>query len=348
MPPVITVKNLNKTYRIFKKQPGLAGAIKSFFNRQYEPKIAVDNVSFDIAQGELVGFLGANGAGKTTTLKMLAGLLNPTSGDANVLGFTPHERKNNFRKQFSIVLGQKNQLWWDLPAMDSFLLLKEIYEIDDAAFHAQIKLLTELLDVVDKLGVQLRRLSLGERMKMELIGSLLHAPKVLFLDEPTIGLDVVAQKSIREFIKTYNREQQTTILLTSHYMQDIEELCQRVIIIDAGKLFFDGPLTDISGRFNSEKVLTLAFSQPVSLAELSRFGRITDAADKESDLTGDTDAVAATATLTAATAMHVSLRVDRTRISEISAAILSRFAVHDLNIEEVPIEDIIRNIFAKK
>lgn len=362
--PVISVKHLNKTYRIFKKEAGLWGSVQSFFNRKYEDKAAVSDVSFDIEQGELVGFLGANGAGKTTTLKMLSGLLTPTSGEAYVLGFEPHKRDNAFRKQFSIVLGQKNQLWWDLPAMDSFLLLKEIYEIPDADFKRELEMLSELLTVGDKLGIQLRRLSLGERMKCELIGSLLHSPKVLFLDEPTIGLDVVAQKAIRDFIKSYSRERRTTIILTSHYMQDIEELCERVIIIGGGKLFFDGALSAIIDRFASEKLLMLEFSKPVALKALEVFGTVETGSEDEPESfhavgeggaggeaneanghQGVQTAVKSPAKTLQET-LRATVRVDRTRISEISAAILSQFPVHDLNIEEVPIEDIIRKIFA--
>lgn len=321
----ISVERLRKEYRSLKKEPGLGGALKSLFKRQYFTHVAVDDVSFELKTGELVGFLGANGAGKTTTLKILSGLLYPTSGKVSVLGYVPWERKNAFRRQFSIVLGQKNQLLWDLPAEDSFLLLKEIYEIADKDYAAQLGRLASLLDVEDKLHVQLRRLSLGERMKMELIGALLHSPKALFLDEPTIGLDVVAQKSIREFIKRYNEEEQTTILLTSHYMQDIETLCKRVIIIDAGKIFFDGALEEIIGQFSSEKLLSLEFASPVEREQIERFGRVEEYSP-----------------------LFVKLRVPRQAISKTSAEVLSSLPVTDLNIEEIPIEDIIRAIFAPK
>lgn len=325
MNTVIAVEHLRKEYRSLKKEPGLRGALKSLFKREYVTRVAVDDISFELQKGELVGFLGANGAGKTTTLKILSGLLYPTAGKVSVLGYVPYERKNAFRRQFSIVLGQKNQLLWDLPAEDSFLLLKEIYEIPDAAFKRQLQRLSKLLDVSDKLHIQLRRLSLGERMKMELIGALLHSPKVLFLDEPTIGLDVVAQKSIREFIKQYNEEEQTTIILTSHYMQDIETLCKRVIIIDAGKIFFDGDLETILEQFSSEKLLSLEFTSPVERAQLEAFGTVEDYSP-----------------------LVAKLRVPRQVISQVSVAVLSSLPVSDLNIEEVPIEDIIRSIFALK
>ncbi len=325
MKPIIIVEHLVKAYKIFKKEEGMLGAVKGLFNRKYEIKLAVNDISFTIQEGELVGFLGANGAGKTTTLKILSGLLYPTSGKVEVLEYKPYERKNEFRKQFAIVLGQKNQLLWDLPAQDSFLLLKEIYEVPDAQYREQLSHLTELLKVKDKLHVQLRRLSLGERMKMEFIGALLHKPKVLFLDEPTIGLDVVAQLSIREFIKHYNRENKTTIILTSHYMQDIEALCERVMIIDSGKLFFDGALTEIVDKFSSEKFLTLDFHTPIEHDALSAFGKI-------EHFNG----------------LSVKLRVPRQHISKTSAEILSRFNVQDLTIEEVPIEDIIRTLFSRE
>ena len=325
MSTVISVLHLRKEYRSLKKEPGLRGAIKSLFKREYLTHVAVDDISFELAKGELVGFLGANGAGKTTTLKILSGLLYPTSGKVSVLGYVPFERKNAFRRQFSIVLGQKNQLLWDLPAEDSFLLLKEIYEIPHRNYERQLHRLATLLDVKDKLRIQLRRLSLGERMKMELIGALLHSPKVIFLDEPTIGLDVVAQKTIREFIKHYNAEERTTIILTSHYMQDIETLCRRVIIIDSGKIFFDGDLDTIIGRFSSEKLLSLEFTAPVARSTLEQFG-----------------------TVETYSPLFAKLRVPRQLISKTSAEILSLLPVTDLNIEEIPIEEIIRKIFAPK
>ena len=230
--PVIEVNGLTKAFRTYKKQPGFGGAVKGLFRRQYEQTVAVNEVSFRIEPGELVGFLGPNGAGKTTTLKMLAGLLYPSSGQAKVLGYTPWERDDGYRRQFALVLGQKNQLWWDLPARESLQLNAEIYGIPKDRFEATVGELTELLAVQHKLNVSVRELSLGERMKMELIASLLHQPRVLFLDEPTIGLDVVSQKTVREFIKRHNAAHKTTILLTSHYMADIQELCERVINAD--------------------------------------------------------------------------------------------------------------------
>jgi len=238
--PAIHVNKLTKVYRTYQKEAGFWGAFKGLAHRTYKETAAAKEVSFTVQEGELVGFLGPNGAGKTTTLKMLAGLLQPTSGEATVLGFNPSRRQNEFKRQFALVLGQKNQLWWDLPAAESLELNRVIYGLDPASAQRTIDELTELLDVREKLDVMVRELSLGERMKMELIAALLHRPKVLFLDEPTIGLDVVSQKKVREFLRDYTTRNRITTLLTSHYMQDIEELCDRVIIIDHGQVFFDG------------------------------------------------------------------------------------------------------------
>src|SRR5476649_1749926 len=259
MNPAIHVNRLTKVYRTYQKEAGFWGALKGLAHRRYKETAAAKEVSFSVNEGELVGFLGPNGAGKTTVLKMLSGLLYPTSGEATVLGFTPWRRQNDFKRQFALILGQKNQLWWDLPAAESLELNRVIYGIDPAVAQRTIDELTELLDVREKLDVMVRELSLGERMKMELIAALLHRPKVLFLDEPTIGLDVVSQKKVREFLRQYNAEHRIVTMLTSHYMGDIEELCQRVIIIDKGRLFFDGPLDEITNRFVTEKILTLDF-----------------------------------------------------------------------------------------
>src|SRR5947207_5367410 len=255
--PAIQVTGLTKTFRTYKKQPGFAGAVKGLFRRQYEQTVAVKDVNFSVASGELVGFLGPNGAGKTTTLKMLSGLLYPTSGSARVLGYVPWSREDGYRRQFALLLGQKNQLWWDLPARESLDLNAKIYGIPQRTFELTVSEMTELLGVRDKLNVSGSELSLGERMKMELIASLLHRPKILFLDEPTIGLDVVSQKTVREFLREHNAKNKTTILLTSHYMADIQALCKRVIIIDKGTIFFDGQLNEVLDRFADFKLITI-------------------------------------------------------------------------------------------
>src|SRR3954462_7084142 len=256
----IETRGLTKVYRTYKKESGLRGSLKGLIRRKYDETRAADNVSFRIEEGELVGFLGPNGSGKTTVLKILSGLLNPTSGDARVLGFIPWERRNEMKRQFSLVMGQKNALWWDLPAQESLELNRAIYGIDRGRFQKVVGGLTELLEVQDKMNVMVRELSLGERMKMELISALIHEPKVLFLDEPTIGLDVVSQKRVREFLRVYNSEHRIVTMLTSHYMQDIEALCHRVLVIDHGKIFFDGPLSDIVDRFSGHKIVTLTFA----------------------------------------------------------------------------------------
>src|SRR3954465_5649933 len=259
MTPAIEARDLTKVYRTYRKESGLRGAIKGLVRRRYDETRAVDAVSFKIEEGEFVGFLGPNGPGKTTGLKMLAGLLNPTSGNARVLGFVPWERRNEMKRQFSLLMGQKNALWWDLPAQESLELNRAIYGIDRSRFDKVVNGLAELLEVTEKMNVMVRELSLGERMKMELISALIHEPRVLFLDEPTIGLDVVSQKRVREFLRIYNQEHRIITMLTSHYMQDIEELCHRVLVIDHGKIFFDGPLAAIVDRFSSYKILSLTF-----------------------------------------------------------------------------------------
>lgn len=323
--PVIEVSHLKKYYKVHQKEPGLAGSIKSLFSRKYYDAKAVDGVSFDIEAGELVGFIGPNGAGKTTTLKVLSGLLYPTAGKVSVLGYTPWDRKPAFQKQFSLVMGQKNQLWWDLPAMESFILNREIYEVPKDKYQKTLDELVDLLEVKDFLKVQVRKLSLGQRMKMELIAALIHSPKILFLDEPTIGLDVVMQKKMRDFIKEYNRRYQATIILTSHYMDDVKELCERVIIIDKGKLLFDGALDEIIKKFANHKLLTVVFSKQVSREDLSDIGQV-----KEYDFP------------------RAVISVRRSATSVAAAELLQNFPVADLNIEEPQIEDIIREVFTGK
>jgi ABC-2 type transport system ATP-binding protein len=243
---MIKVDNLYKIYGYKKKELGLRGSLKNFVSNERQEKIAVDKISFQIDDGEIVGFLGPNGAGKTTTLKMLSGIMFPTDGYAEVLGYVPWEGKNEFKRNISIVLGQKNQLWWDLPANESLYLNKCIYDISDKDYRKTLDELSELLEVKELLDVQVRNLSLGERMKMELLAALLHKPKVIFLDEPTIGLDIIAQKNIRDFLKYYNTQEKITIMLTSHYLEDIEALCQRTIVINNGSLVYDGKIESIS------------------------------------------------------------------------------------------------------
>jgi ABC-2 type transport system ATP-binding protein len=323
---VIEVQGLTKTFRTYKKQPGFKGALRGLFHRKYEDTVAVKDVNFAVEEGELVGFLGPNGAGKTTTLKMLAGLLYPTQGRASVLGFTPWERADGYRRQFALLLGQKNQLWWDLPAYESLELNAKIYGIARTDFERTVGDLTELLTVKDKLNVMVRELSLGERMKMELIAALLHRPRVLFLDEPTIGLDVVSQKTVREFLRSYNATHKTTILLTSHYMADIQELCRRVIIIDHGKIFFDGQLDEVLDRFADFKLITIHCAGGVNCPaeSLAQYGEVV-----ERD------------------AASVKFKVKRDRVIAVCKTLLDELPVSDIDIQEVPIEDIIRQIFSR-
>src|SRR5437588_2198519 len=261
--PIIEAEGLTKTYRVFQKQPGLWGAVRGLLYRTYKEVRAVEDVTFAIEPGEMVAFLGPNGAGKTTTLKMLAGLIYPSHGKAQVLGYIPWNRPDAFRRQFSLVMGQKNQLWWDLPASDSFQLHKEIYSLDQAAFTKTLGELTELFGVKELTRQPVRELSLGERMKMELIAALLHQPQLLLLDEPTIGLDVIAQVTIQKCLRDYNSLRGVTILLTSHYMRDVEALCSRVLVITHGRVVYDGSLTGIADRFGNEKLVKLQFESAV-------------------------------------------------------------------------------------
>jgi viologen exporter family transport system ATP-binding protein len=325
--PIIEASGLTKIFRTYKKQPGFSGAVKGLFRRSYEQTFAVRDVHFKIDPGELVGFLGPNGAGKTTTLKMLSGLLYPTSGSARVLGYIPWERDDGYRRQFALLLGQKNQLWWDLPANESFDLNARIYGIANQDRERRVSEMSELLGVRDKLGVSVRELSLGERAKMELIAALLHQPRVLFLDEPTIGLDVVSQKIVREFLREHNARHKTTILLTSHYMADIQALCQRVIIIDHGSIFFDGRLSDIVDRFADSKVVTIQFASGANPASehLRRFGEVVEQAPGT-----------------------VQLKVRRERVIAVCKGLLDELPVTDIDIQEVPIEEVIRRIFVRQ
>lgn len=323
---VIEVEGLTKTFRTYKKQPGLRGAIRGLFHRRYETTVAVKEVGFRIEEGELVGFLGPNGAGKTTTLKILSGLLYPTSGKARVLGHVPWERQDAYRRQFALLLGQKNQLWWDLPARESLELNSRIYGLAKGVFERTVRELTEMLGVGEKLDVMVRELSLGERMKMELIAALLHRPKVLFLDEPTIGLDLVSQKTVREFLREHNTRQKTTVVLTSHYMADIQELCRRVIIIDHGEIFFDGQLSEIVDRFADFKVVTIQCGggTKIEAGQLARYGEVVQQS-----------------------AATVQLKVKRDRVIQVCKALLDELPVQDIDIQEVPIEEVIRQIFAR-
>jgi len=328
---MIEVENLTRVFRTYKKQPGFWGGVRGLFRREFEETRAADNISFSIAEGELVGFLGPNGAGKTTTLKMLSGLIYPTSGLARVAGFDPTKRENEYRRLFALVLGQKNQLWWDLPAIESFHLLRAIYGLDQKAWQETLDELVTLLDVGAKLNVMVRELSLGERMKMELIAALLHRPRVLFLDEPTIGLDVISQKSVREFLRDYNRRYKTTILLTSHYMADISSLCERVIVIDHGKKIYDGSLARIAGAGARQRIIKFKPRPNLSGSPVAfpsgwqpSFGNAKTEADGE-----------------------ILLHVPSEHVTTVCQQILNQGPVDDITIQDVPLEDIIAELFSR-
>jgi ABC-2 type transport system ATP-binding protein len=319
---IIATHYLTKSYQTYEKEPGLKGSFRNLLFRTYTERKAVDAVSLSIEEGEMVGFLGPNGAGKTTTLKLLTGLIHPTSGEASVMGYVPWERKNEFRRCYALVLGQKSQVWMDIPAIETFHLCREIYQIDRGRFDRTLEELIDVLDVGSLLKTQVRRLSLGERMKMELIAALLHQPRVLFLDEPTIGLDVVSQRKIRDFLLHHNRLHHTTVILTSHYMRDIQELCRRVIIMDKGRRIYDGDLAEIVRCFSRHKELTLTFAAPVDRQEMS-------------DL----------AAVVRFDPMQVTLKVDRQKLPAVIATILGAHEVLDLSATELPVEDIIASVF---
>jgi ABC-2 type transport system ATP-binding protein len=319
--PIIEARGLTKTYKVFQKNPGLRGAFVSLFRRQYKSVQAVREASFTIEPGEMVAFLGPNGAGKTTTLKMLSGLIYPSSGSATVLGFTPWDRPDAFRRRFSLVMGQKNQLWWDLPAGDSFQLHREIYSLPTVTFEKTLADLTELFGVQELTRQPVRELSLGERMKMELIAALLHEPQLLLLDEPTIGLDVVAQVAIQRCLKDYNARRGVTMLLTSHYMRDVEALCKRVLVITHGRVIYDGPLAGIIERFGTHKLVRLQFAGDEAPPDLERFG--------EAKVSGPV----------------AELKVDRTRISEMLSVLLDRYTIIDMSVQDPPLDQVIARVF---
>lgn len=320
--PAIEVRDLTKVYHVYRKREGLLASVAGLFHRKYKEVRAVDGVDFQIEEGEMVAFLGPNGAGKTTTLKLLSGLIHPTAGEARVLGYVPWKRENAYRRRFSLVMGQKNQLWWDLPAQESFRLHKEIYRIDADRFQRRLDELTGLLEVRPLVGQPVRELSLGERMRMELIAALLHSPDVLLLDEPTIGLDVVSQRRVQEFLKHYQTEQKITVVLTSHYMKDVEALCKRAIIINEGEIKHDGPLADLVDRFSTHKIMDLQFAGSEIPADLERYGTVIEVLPP-----------------------RVKLNVPRHQISEILSALLSRYNVEDVSVQDRPLEEVIAEMF---
>jgi ABC-2 type transport system ATP-binding protein len=323
---MIEVSGLQKSFQVHKKQAGLMGSLRGLVKREWETKNALKGVSLKVGAGEIVGLIGANGAGKTTLVKLLAGIVHPSAGTARVLGHVPWERDNAFRQQIALIMGQKASLWWDLPAADCFLLLQEIYRLPEAQFRSSLNKLTSALSVEKQLNTPIRRLSLGERMKMELIAALLHRPKVVFLDEPTIGLDLNAQRAIREFLLEYRREYQPAMILTSHYMEDIERLCERIVIIREGEFVYDGALSNVLGRFAGHKVLTAKLS-----AEAGTFSLPAELGETLKIEPGS-----------------IKFKIPRAKVAEAAGLILKSLPVADLGIEEEDISDIIAKLLEKK
>jgi ABC-2 type transport system ATP-binding protein len=319
---MIHVRNLRKEFTVHRKPPGLMGSLKSLFKRDTITKVAVKDVSFDVNKGEILGLIGANGAGKTTIVKMLSGIIHPTSGSIDVLGFNPWQRHHDFCKQIALIMGQKAQLWWDLPAADGFLLLREIYQVPPKEHQEMLDFLLDVLDVRDEVNIQIRRLSLGERMKMELIAALLHKPQVVYLDEPTIGLDLSAQRAIRKFILEYRDTVQPAMILTSHYMEDIEQLCKRVVILLNGQFVFDGPLLDVVKIFSTHKIITLKLHQPGPFPQL---GPGLDLIEDNGD--------------------ELKFKVMAEEVGAVSQHLLSKISGADLSVGEVNVSDVIESLF---
>ncbi|MDB5077042.1 MAG: putative transporter, ATP-binding component [Chloroflexi bacterium] len=320
----VTVRDLRKHYTVHEKEPGIRGSLRSFVRRNSRQVHAVDGVSFDLEAGEMVGFLGPNGAGKTTTLKMLAGLLHPSGGQVRIGPYTPKERRTGFLKLITLVMGQKQQLIWDLPAYDSFLVNQAIYEVPDDQFKATMHEFIETLELEQIVKKQVRKLSLGERMKCELAAAPLHRPRVLFLDEPTIGLDVNMQVRIREFVADYNRRYNATVMLTSHYMADVTALCNRIIVIDKGRIIFDGDLSRLVEQTAPAKIIRLQLSTPVTVEHLASYGHV-------HSFDG----------------LNVELKVPRAETTRIAARLLAELPVADVTIEDPPIEEIIGQMFSQ-
>jgi len=326
--PTIEIRGLAKTYHVYQKREGLLASLGGLFHRRFREVRAVDGIHLSVQAGEFVAFLGPNGAGKTTTLKLLSGIITPTAGSATVLGFVPWERANAYRRRFALVMGQKNQLWWDLPAQESFRLHQQIYRIEPTQFERTRDDLTDLLGVRRLVGQPVRELSLGERMKMELIAALLHSPDVLFLDEPTIGLDVVAQHTIQQFLRSYQEERKTTILLTSHYMKDVAALCRRVVIIANGRIEFDGSLDGVIDQFSGHKIVTLQFAEEALVGgappDLGRFGDVLEV-----------------------TPPKARVRLPRHEVSHLLAEVLGRWPLEDIVVSDPPLEDVIAELFSR-
>jgi len=322
---MIKVTGLSKTFKVHRKEPGLKGSIKSLVKRDYIYKQALNNIDLTVNQGEIIGLIGANGAGKTTLTKILSGIIHPSSGEVSVMGFNPWDRNNEYRQQMSLIMGQKAQLWWDLPALDGFLLLKEIYQIPEKQFKESLEYLSDCLMIKEQLHVQVRKLSLGERMKVELMAALLHRPKVVFLDEPTIGLDLMAQKAVRRFIKDYRKEFNPIMILTSHYMEDIEELCKRVVIIKEGSFIYDGQLEDITTKYAQNKRIIASYESTSSAQDFclnfpKEFGSVKCENNK------------------------ILIHSPRAQVMRAASYLMDKVEISDLNIHEEDISNIIEHI----
>ncbi|MFS8901530.1 ATP-binding cassette domain-containing protein [Synechococcus sp. H60.2] len=326
--PIIVARDLSKVYPVAIKEAGVVGTLRHFFRRTYHYIAAVQSMSFQIQPGEVVGFLGPNGAGKTTTLKMLAGLIYPSGGTLQVVGHVPYRREPSFLRQITLVMGQKQQLIWDLPAIDSLRINAAVYEIPEKEFRERVGELAELLDLQGKLKQPVRKLSLGERMKAELLAALIHRPQILFLDEPTLGLDVNAQAAVRQFLRDYNRRYGATVLLTSHYMADITALCERVLVISAGQLIYDGGLEELRQRFAPYREVKLELARPCPLAQLQVYGELRSEGDPGSSC-------------------EVRLWVRREHLTQTVAQLLADLEVLDLTVTDPPIEEVIRRVFAE-
>lgn len=322
---MIRIENLSKTFKVYEKDPGFWGSVKTLVKKKWITKNALQNINLTINQGEIIGLIGANGAGKTTLIKILAGIIHPSAGEVSVLGYVPSERDNQLRRQMSLIMGQKAQLWWDLPAMDCFLLLQQIYQIPDNEFKTDLEYLSEALQIKSQLKIQVRSLSLGERMKVELMAALLHRPKLIYLDEPTIGLDISSQKAIRRFIKEYHQSYHPIVILTSHYMEDIEELCERVVIVKEGQKVFDGKLSFIQRKYSPEKIITLRTKEKIDDKVLSEVKKLPAELLENNEDT-------------------LKVKVTQEHVPDVSAKLLNLVTVLDLAIEGQDISDTIEKI----
>jgi len=320
----IKINNLSKSFKLFKRSAGLKGALKSFFNREYQVFTALENINLEIEEGEIIGILGENGAGKTTLIKLMVGLLYPNKGSVLIDGYNPWERDYNFLGNISVVMGQKNQLWWDIPASESFLLNKHIYNLTETEYDKTLNELVNYLDVKDKLNVQVRRLSLGERMKMEIIAALLHKPKIILLDEPTLGLDVISQSKIRDFVKYYNQKYKTTFVITSHYSKDIQEMCERVFVLNKGRSVYDGNFKNLVKNINPKRKLVFEFNKVPDLILISDLKKKFDFDIKDKILTSI---------------------LNEEELQVLLKHLLQNFKANNITFEDIPVDDAMKSFF---